>query len=177
MLKVKANSLSSLMVSQLLILKAGLFALSAALIVSTSSAFSSDELISEERSQHRRLARMFENINIRESLNRLFETPISEWEIGQWILAAFLLTLILWCCGCICGGNQRRRRSYYRSSGGGYGGGRSSGGGGGACSCVQDVLLCVCCYELCCRDCQDVPCFNGGGGGDNVYRREGADRV
>jgi hypothetical protein len=71
------------MASQL-ILKAGLFALSATLVVSASSASNSDELMSEE-SRHRRLPEMFENITstIRESLDRLFETPIQEWEI-EW---------------------------------------------------------------------------------------------
>lgn len=184
------------MVSQL-ILKAGLFALSAALVVSTSSASNSAELMLEE-SRHRRLAGMFENINIRESLDRLVETPIGEWEVGQWILAAFILLLVLWCCGCLAG-NRRRRRSYYRGDpsnyGRGYGDGRYNGGGRssaysltdqgvgttsggrGACSCIENVLLCSFCYELCCRDCQDVPCFKGDGGGDDVYRREGGDMV
>ena len=105
--------------------------------------------------------------NVQESFDELFSTAPREWTAYQWFLFLLILFLALWCCGCLNGG-----RRYYRS--GYYGGGNYGGGGGyypyryrnpSCCSsccggCLQDILLCFCCYELCCADCQHVPCCN-----------------
>ena len=93
----------------------------------------------------RRLPGFFEDLHIQESVQEVFSTPMNEWDARQWITALILLFLILWCGGCVC---QNRRRYY------GFGGG----GGGG---CLQNVIMCACCYELCCRDCQDLQPFFG----------------
>jgi len=113
-------------------------------------------------SGHRRLPGFFENLRLGESLGSLFSTPMDAWDSGQWIVAFILLFGALWCCGCLAG-NRRRYRGYgggYPNAyGPGYGAGggyypRSGGSGGG--TCLRNVLLCVCCYEFCCADCQHV---------------------
>jgi len=96
--------------------------------------------------------------NVREMLSNLFSTAPEAWTTGQWILAAVLLFLALWCCGCCSGGRRYYRRGYHNQRGYSSGGYRSS--HGGCCGCLQDLLMCFCCYELCCADCQDVPCCN-----------------
>jgi hypothetical protein len=120
----------------------------------------------------------------KQALQRLIETPIANWETSQWLLAAFLALLLLWCCGCISQGRRRYRGRYYNrgvpggegnyynagggpaGTGGGAGGGpwlggsymgqQQRGAGGGICGCVRQIVLAACCFEFCCRDCQDV---------------------
>lgn len=102
------------------------------------------------------------DVNVGESLDHLFSTPMNEWTIGQWLFAVVLLCLILWCCGCLAcqGGGGRRyyRHSYYNN----YRNNRGGGGGGGCCDCLRNLLLCFCCYELCCDDGQNLPFLSGG---------------
>jgi hypothetical protein len=112
---------------------------------------------------HRQLPGYFEDLNIQESFDQLFSTPIGQWEARQWMLAALVAFTVLYCCGCIAGNRRYRRQGYYPGygsgyGGGGYGGGRSS-GGTGFCGCLRNILLCFCCYELFCGDCAHVPCF------------------
>jgi hypothetical protein len=118
----------------------------------------------------------------KKALQGLIETPIANWENSQWLLAAFLALLLMWCCGCICQGRRRHRRyyrgapvaggdggNYYNGGGqagaGGWFGGPNMGGigqqqrssaGGGICGCLRNIVLAACCFEFCCRDCQDV---------------------
>lgn len=99
---------------------------------------------------------------IEERVRQVFQTPVAAWDSPEWFTAAVMLFVGLWCCGCIC---QQRRRPYY---GRGYGGngyypnqqpGLMTGGGGGGAgggNCLRNVVMCACCYELCCRDCQDL---------------------
>lgn len=103
-------------------------------------------------------------IDISQSLKRLFATAPEAWTTGQWIFAALILLVALWCCGCLACGRRYHRGgyNYYR---------RSSSGGGGLCACLQNLLMCFCCYELCCRNCQDVPCCNDNAAGE--YYRQG----
>jgi hypothetical protein len=103
--------------------------------------------------------------NIGEAFDKLVSTPPQDWEAGQWILAAVLLMLALWCCGFCCCACRRRRRYheqpyYYGAPYPPYGyprGGRR--GTDSCCGCLRSILLCFCCYEYFCADCQDVPCF------------------
>jgi len=78
------------------------------------------------------------------SIQDVLSTPMNEWETRQWITALILVFVVFWCCGCV--GNRRRR-------------GRGGGGGG---NCLANLLCCACCFELCCRDCQDLQPFLGG---------------
>eukprot|EP00542_Grammatophora_oceanica_P018941 CAMPEP_0194049392 /NCGR_PEP_ID=MMETSP0009_2-20130614/30587_1 /TAXON_ID=210454 /ORGANISM="Grammatophora oceanica, Strain CCMP 410" /LENGTH=212 /DNA_ID=CAMNT_0038695539 /DNA_START=47 /DNA_END=685 /DNA_ORIENTATION=- len=64
--------------------------------------------------QHRR--RLPWGDQIRGSIDRLFSTPVKEWEGSQWLLFLLLLFIVLSCCGCL-GGGYRRRRYYYRDNG------------------------------------------------------------
>lgn len=110
---------------------------------------------SSNQQVHRFLPDAFEaldyDFNIGESLQQLFGTAPEQWTMGQWLLAGLLILLALWCCGCLSNG-----RGYYRGyhHGPGYYPQRSTGN----CSCLQNLLLCFCCYEYCFADCQDVPC-------------------
>jgi len=106
---------------------------------------------------HRQLPNEFRFMDqFQESLNQVFSTAPQDWTMGQWFLALLMIFGVLWCCGCLQGG----RRYYYRQGPyGGYPGGyygRTS--SGGCCGCLQNILMCFCCYELCCADCQHVPC-------------------
>lgn len=115
----------------------------------------------------------FDFNSIGEALNGLATTPPNGWRAEQWGLFAFLVLVALYCCGC-CACNRRRQRQGYGQGypgqygpggygQGGYGGGYGGGGGksgGGIMSCLRNVLMCFCCYELCCADCAHVPCFN-----------------
>ena len=56
-------------------------------------------------------------IAVGDSINRLFATPMNAWEWTQWLLFAILLSLFLWCCGCLA---CRGRRHYRRRDSGGY---------------------------------------------------------
>lgn len=163
-----------------------------------------NDIIADEQmaSVHRRLPGFFEGLNVEESFNRLFSTPIRQWEAGQWLLAALMVFTILYCCGCIAGNRRYRRQGYgsgYGGSGygngygngygGGYGNGYGSGksGGSGFCSCLRNILLCFCCYELFCGDCAHVPCFRHssfsgesnaiGRDEEDVYHREEGEMV
>jgi hypothetical protein len=114
-------------------------------------------MASVDAQQHRRLVdfSVDEQIEkVEQALRQLFSTPPDDWSLGQWILAAFLLLLLLWCCGCVSGG-RRYGRGYRRTS------------GGGLCGCLQNLLLCFCCYELCCA--------HGGGGNSAAYKPEADD--
>ena len=60
---------------------------------------------------------------VRDALNQVVTTPMSDWEWQQWLLASFVLLLFLWCCGCFggcfrrcCCSKRRRRRRRRRSS-------------------------------------------------------------
>lgn len=109
-----------------------------------------------------------DRLNIEESIRQVFSTPVDAWDSRQWITAAILLFLGMWCCGCMSQ-NRRSRRGY---GGGGYypnqqqpglmtgsGYGAANSSGGGASSCLRNAVMCACCYELCCRDCQDIAPF------------------
>jgi hypothetical protein len=113
---------------------------------------------------HRELrATDYLDFNVGDSMDRLFSTPMDEWTIGQWLFGVFLLSLILWCCGCLAcsrgGGRRYYRRSYYNN----YRNDGNDGGGGGCCACLRNILLCFCCYEICCDDGEHLPFLNGGG--------------
>ena len=87
-------------------------------------------------------------------ISSLADSRPMEWTGMQWLCLVVLLmvlsTLFSCICGACCGCCRPRRYGY---SGGGYYGGRGRGGGGGCCS---DIFWCFCCFEWCCRDCQDV---------------------
>ena len=85
-------------------------------------------------------------------ISSLADSRPMEWTGMQWLCLVVLLMVLSTLFSCICGaccGCCRPRYGY----GGGYYGGRGRGGGGGCCS---DILWCFCCFEWCCRDCQDV---------------------
>jgi hypothetical protein len=107
----------------------------------------------------------YDDVDISESIHRLFSTAPEAWTAGQWILALVIILLTLWCCGCCLAGGRQQ----YRGGGYNYYSRQSN---GGMCGCLQNVLACVCCYEWCCRDCQDVPCCNNEAGGE-YYRQTG----
>lgn len=91
-------------------------------------------------------------------LSDLIDTPMDKWTSTQWgIFGVFLFFIlaVMCCCCCVCvlptifamccghsGG-------YYNGNGY-YGGGSPYYGGGGGSSCLKDLLLCFCCYEMCC---------------------------
>jgi len=84
-------------------------------------------------------------------ISSLADTTPLEWTGMQWLCLIILLTVLSTLFSCLCGacfGCCRPRYGY-----GYYGGRRRGGGGGGRCS---DVVWCLCCFEWCCRDCQDV---------------------
>mmetsp|Transcript_60485 Transcript_60485/g.148401 ORF Transcript_60485/g.148401 Transcript_60485/m.148401 type:complete len:138 (-) Transcript_60485:238-651(-) len=61
--------------------------------------------------------------SIGESINQLFTTPMNAWEWQQWLLAVLLLSLFLWCCGCMtfrCCSCWRGRRRRQRGGDEGY---------------------------------------------------------
>ncbi|KAI2494269.1 hypothetical protein MHU86_20246 [Fragilaria crotonensis] len=153
------------------------------------------EQITAQYEMERRLPGFFENLDLGGWFDALVSTPIEDWEASQWMFAAVLLLLVVWCCGCIGCARRRQARPYgYPGYGGygGYGGAAGPYGGGGygpggygqqqpmsgrssgACGCLRNLLLCFCCYELCCADCKDVPCFHhsswSGNAGHDVYR-------
>lgn len=83
-------------------------------------------------------------------ISSLADTTPMEWTGMQWFCLIILLSVLSTILSCICGaccGCFRPRYGY------GYGYGRRGGGGGGCCS---DIFWCLCCFEWCCRDCQDV---------------------
>ena len=86
----------------------------------------------------------------------LFDTPIDQWTGWQWLLVLVLLFILSFLCRCLsCACCQRSPYGYY--PGGYYGGRRYYGGGGnGSCCSCSDIFWCLCCFEWCCRDCQDV---------------------
>ena len=85
-------------------------------------------------------------------ISSLADSRPMEWTGMQWLCLVVLLmvlsTLFSCICGACCGCCRPRRYGY-----GGYNGGRGRGGGGG---CFSDIFWCFCCFEWCCRDCQDV---------------------
>jgi len=94
---------------------------------------------------HRRLGghNDFHDMDIIEFVSTLADTPMDEWSGIQFVVFFALLLLLgslalCCCCSCLCRG---------------MGGGRCCRGGG---SCCQDILMCFCCYEICCRDGQDL---------------------
>ena len=85
-------------------------------------------------------------------ISSLADTTPMEWTGMQWFCLIILLSALSTIFSCICGaccGCCRPRYGY----GYGYGYGRRESGGGGCCS---DIFWCLCCFEWCCRDCQDV---------------------
>lgn len=83
-------------------------------------------------------------------ISSLADTTPVEWTGMQWFCLIILLSVLSTIFSCICGaccGCCRPRYGY------GYGYGRRGSGGGGCCS---DIFWCLCCFEWCCRDCQDV---------------------
>jgi hypothetical protein len=77
-------------------------------IIAGTSRSSSSSIVSQ-----RKLAFDFLDFNVGESLDNFFSTPINAWTWGQWLLAIVLISLVLWCCGCVASGSRRR---YSRSS-------------------------------------------------------------
>ena len=75
--------------------------------------------------------------SIGEAINELFTTPMNTWEWQQWLLASLLLSLFLWCCGCMtfrcCSSwrGRRRRQGQRGGEAGYYDEGESGGGGNG----------------------------------------------
>mmetsp|Transcript_35422 Transcript_35422/g.65084 ORF Transcript_35422/g.65084 Transcript_35422/m.65084 type:complete len:214 (-) Transcript_35422:155-796(-) len=99
-------------------------------------------------------SRMLQNgdpTDLVEFLSKLADTPPDEWSGEQWVvvLAMVLLGVVgLCCCTCLCLLPMCCGR-------------RPEGGGGGGC--LQDLLVCFCCWELCCRGGEDIEeCCAGG---------------
>lgn len=84
-------------------------------------------------------------------LSSMADTPPDEWSGEEWAVGLALLVLGvvgLFCCACMCLIPMCC-------------GGRRGGGGGGGC--LQDLLMCFCCWELCCRGGEDIGECCGGG--------------
>ena len=81
-------------------------------------------------------------------ISSLADTTPLEWTGMQWFCLIILLSVVSTIFSCICGACCGCCRPRY-----GYGYGRRGSGGGGCCS---DIFWCLCCFEWCCRDCQDV---------------------
>ena len=167
-------------------------------VVDSPSLVSNHINVEEFTPQHemeRRLPGFFENLDLGGRFDSLVSTPIENWEASQWLFAAIMFLLIVWCCGCLGCARRRQARRYgapgygyggapgpYGAGGyglGGYGHGQQQpmtgkGAGSGFCGCLRGLLLCFCCYELCCADCNDVPCFHhsswSGNAGQDAYR-------
>lgn len=88
-------------------------------------------------------------------LSKLADTAPDQWSGEQWAVFMALLVLGvvgLCCCTCMCLLPMCC-------------GGQPAGGGGG---CLQDLLMCFCCWELCCRGGEDIQECCGGYQGDYV---------
>ena len=107
-----------------------------------------------------------------QDISRLFsdflDTPIDQWSGAQWVILIIVVIIVSALCRCLC--SCCRPPYYYRSSypppvGYYYGG---YGRGGSTCCSCSDIFWCLCCFEWCCRDCQDVDaCCNNTA---NVYQ-------
>jgi hypothetical protein len=150
-----------------------------------------------EPSSHRYLPSSWEEFDIRKEWDELLSTPIREWQWSQWLFLFVIVILMSWCCG-IC---VRRRRIARQPGIGMYGGpplqptsNMPYGGmttpyngyspynnnqrtfGQQCCNCLRTACMCFMCYELCCADCHDIPCFrhsswSGNAFTDSSYRR------
>ncbi|CAB9511210.1 expressed unknown protein [Seminavis robusta] len=123
---------------------------------------------SHQERRHLQVDRFIDGVA--DSIAGVFRTPVAAWDLGQWFVALTLVVLTLSCCGC---GRRRIRRRYYYGRSSNQPGVIANGGnysryedttatrGGRDTSFLHRLLLCVCCFEWCCRDCQDVPCIGG----------------
>ena len=98
-------------------------------------------------------------------ISSLADTSPMEWTGMQWLCLIILLMVVSTIFSCICGACCRRPRYGY-GYGDGYGGGRRGGGGG----CLSDIFWCFCCFEWCCRDCQDVDACCDAVAGSSAYQ-------
>ena len=111
-----------------------------------------DEVVNEGEGKGTRRLQDYEGKfhDFEDVVSSLADTTPMEWTGMQWFCLIILLSVLSTIFSCICGaccGCCRPRYNY------GYYGGRRGGGGGGCCS---DIFWCLCCFEWCCRDCQDV---------------------
>lgn len=115
--------------------------------------------------------------DIGRAMASLFDTPIDAWTGAQWLCLVVLLIAVSILFRCLCGGCCRRSypRTPYYGPGGYYGGGYPQQGGGyygnnsrGSCCGLSDVFWCLCCFEWCCRDCQDCDALRNAAG--NAYQ-------
>ena len=118
----------------------------------SSAAARRDEGVEEGDEGRRRKLQDYEGKvhDFEDVISSLADTTPLEWTGMQWFCLIILLSVLSTIFSCICGaccGCCRPRYGY------GYGYGRRGGGGGGCCS---DIFWCLCCFEWCCRDCQDV---------------------
>jgi hypothetical protein len=138
--------------------------------------------------------------DIRKKWNELVSTPIRNWDWSEWLFLFILVFLMTWCCG-ICVRRRIRRQPITPSTNMPFGGGMTSpyhgynnynnnnhtnyhhnsgsmfSSGQQCCNCLRSAMMCFLCYELCCADCHDVPCFrhsswSGNAFADSSYRRQ-----
>lgn len=106
---------------------------------------------SGSRQHGRRMQQQFRDFE--DYVSSLGNTPVQDWTIGQWIVFLLILSLVGTIASCICGACCCAPRPYGYYGGYGYGGGGRCCGSGG---CLEDICMCLCCYELCCRGGEDV---------------------
>ena len=99
-------------------------------------------------------------------ISSLADTSPTEWTGMQWLCLIILLLVVSTLFSCICGACCRPMRPGY-----GYGyGGRYGGGSGRGSGCLSDIFWCFCCFEWCCRDCQDVDACCDAVAGSGAYQ-------
>mmetsp|Transcript_28520 Transcript_28520/g.62072 ORF Transcript_28520/g.62072 Transcript_28520/m.62072 type:complete len:227 (-) Transcript_28520:90-770(-) len=97
-------------------------------------------------------------------ISSLADTSPTEWTGMQWLCLIILLLVVSTLFSCICGACCRPMRPGY-----GYGS-RYGGGSGRGCGCLSDIFWCFCCFEWCCRDCQDVDACCDAVAGSGAYQ-------